>query len=143
MLANNMVIVPNSKLVQSVITNYHLPEPELAVLVELGVHYNSDLQKVEKVTCEVAKEVLQAVPGGIPGFDPFIRYHTFGDSSIKFSVIMRAREFVDNFLIKHEFIKKVQARYQQEGITIPFPIRTVHLEPGAATDSPPAAEPKR
>jgi small-conductance mechanosensitive channel len=143
MLANNMVIVPNSKLVQSIITNYHLPEPELAVLVELGVHYNSDLQKVEKVTCEVAKEVLQAVPGGVPGFDPFIRYHTFGDSSIKFSVIMRAREFVDNFLIKHEFIKKVQARYQQEGITIPFPIRTVHLEPSAATDSPPAAEPKR
>jgi small-conductance mechanosensitive channel len=136
MLANNMVIVPNSKLVQSVIVNYHLPDPELAVLVEVGVHYDSDLQKVESVTCEVAKEVLQTVPGAIESFEPFIRYHTFGDSSINFSVIMRAREFVDNFLIKHEFIKRLRARYQEEGITIPFPIRTVHLERDSVGDSP-------
>ena len=130
MLPNNMVIVPNNKLVQSIITNYHLPERELAVLVEVGVHYDSDLEKVERITCAVAKEILQSVPGGLPGFDPFIRYHTFADSSIKFSVILRAREFVDNFLIKHEFIKKLQARYKEEGITIPFPIRTVYLQDG-------------
>jgi len=35
---------------------------------------------------------------------------------------------VDNFLIKHEFIKRLHARYQKEGITIPFPIRTVYLK---------------
>jgi small-conductance mechanosensitive channel len=130
MLPNNMVIVPNNKIVQSIITNYHLPERELAVLVEVGVHYDSDLEKVEKITCAVAKDILQSVPGGIPGFDPFIRYHTFADSSINFSVILRGREFVDNFLIKHEFIKRLQARYKEEGITIPFPIRTVYLGNG-------------
>ncbi|MGE5307314.1 MAG: mechanosensitive ion channel family protein [Alphaproteobacteria bacterium] len=137
MLPNNMVIVPNNKLVQSIITNYYLPECELAVLVEVGVHYDSDLEKVEKITRAVAKEILQTVPGGLPDFDPFIRYHTFADSSINFSVILRAREFVDNFLIKHEFIKKLQARYKEEGITIPFPIRTVYLqdESSAASDN--------
>jgi small-conductance mechanosensitive channel len=128
MLANNMVIVPNNKVVQNIITNYHLPERELAVLVQVGVHYDSDLEKVERITCAVAKEILQTVPGGLPDFDPFIRYHTFADSSINFSVILRAREFVDNFLIKHEFIKRLQARYKEEGITIPFPIRTVYLQ---------------
>jgi small-conductance mechanosensitive channel len=125
MLPNNMVIVPNNKIVQSIITNYYMPDPELAVLVQVGVHYNSDLKKVEKVTSEVAKEVLQTVPGGVTSFDPFIRYHTFADSSINFTVILRAREFTDNFLIKHEFIKRLQARYREEGITIPFPIRTI------------------
>lgn len=128
MLPNNMVVVPNSKLVQSNIINYHLPEKELAVLVQVGVHYDSDLEKVEKVTREVAREVLQTVPGGVASFEPFIRYHTFNQSSIDFTVILRAREFVDNFLIKHEFIKKLQARYEKEGITIPFPIRTVYLK---------------
>lgn len=128
MLPNNMVVVPNNKLVQSVITNYYLPDRELAVLVQVGVHYDSDLKKVERVTCEVAKEVLQKVPGGVPGFEPFIRYHTFSDSSINFAVILRAQEFVDNFLIKHEFIKKLQERYKQEGITIPFPMRTIQFE---------------
>jgi small-conductance mechanosensitive channel len=129
MLPNNMVIVPNSKLVQSNITNYYLPSPELAVLVQVGVHYDSDLEKVERVTREVAREILQTVPGGVSTFDPFIRYHTFNQSSIDFTVILRGREFADNFLIKHEFIKRLQDRYRKEGITIPFPIRTVYLKP--------------
>lgn len=130
MLPNNMVVVPNSKLVQSVITNYHLPEQELAVLVPVGVHYNSDLEKVERVTVEVAKEVVQTVPGGVPSFQPLIRYHAFGESSINFTVVLRASEFVAGFVVKHEFIKRLQDRYQKEGITIPFPMRTIRFEDG-------------
>lgn len=130
MLPNNMVVVPNSKLVGSIITNYYLPERELAVLVQVGVHYDSDLEHVERVTIEVGKEILQTVTGGVSTFQPFIRYHTFSDSSINFTVILRAKEFVDNFLIKHEFIKRLQARYKKEGITIPFPIRTLYFANG-------------
>jgi small-conductance mechanosensitive channel len=96
--------------------------------VNLGVHYKSDLKKVEKVTCEVAKEVMEQVPGGLPGFEPFIRYHTFGDFSINFSVILRAKEFVDQYLIKHEFVKRLHERYNKEGIVIPYPIRAVNYE---------------
>jgi small-conductance mechanosensitive channel len=135
MLPNNTVVVPNSKLVQSNITNYYLPERELAVLVQLGVHYDSDLEKVERVTIEVGREIMQTVPGGVPGFEPFIRYHTFNESSIDFTVILRAREFVDNFLVKHEFVKRLQQRYQREGIVIPFPIRTVHLKSESKSDA--------
>lgn len=125
MLPNNLVIVPNHKLGQAVIVNYHLPDKELAVVVELGVDYRSDLSQVEQVTSEVGREVMQTVAGGIPGFEPFIRYHTFSDFSIKLSVILRAREFVDQYLIKHEFIKRLHVRYQREGIIIPFPIQRV------------------
>jgi len=126
MLPNNIVLVPNSKLAQSILTNYYLPAKDLAVLVQVGVHYDSDLRHVEKVTCEVAKEVMKTVPGGIPEFDPFIRYHTFADFSINFTVILRAKEFVDNYLIKHEFIKRLHERYRKEGIIIPYPIRAIN-----------------
>ena len=126
MLPNNVVLVPNEKLTKSVITNFHLPEKEMSVLVDLGVHYDSDLKKVESVTCEVARQVMQEVPGGVPGFGPFIRFHTFGDFSIQLSVILRAREFVDQYLIKHEFIKRLQERYRKEGIVIPYPIRALN-----------------
>lgn len=129
MLSNSMIIVPNNKLVQSIITNYYLPEPEIAVVIELGVHRDSDMEKVERVTSEVAKEILQTVPGGVASFQPFIRYHTFGETSINFSAILRARQFTDNFLLKHEFIKKLQARYRAEGITIPPPVRIVYTKP--------------
>lgn len=130
MLPNNIVIVPNTKLVSSQITNFYLPEPELAVLVQVGVSYQSDLERVERVTIEVAKQVLQEVEGGVKEFEPFIRYHTFSDFSINFTVILRAKEYVHKYLITHEFIKRLHRRYQQEGIEIPFPIRTVYVRDG-------------
>jgi small-conductance mechanosensitive channel len=128
MLPNNIVIIPNSKLGQSVLTNYYMPETEMAVLVQVGVHYKSDLKHVEKVTIEVGEEILKEVQGGIADFKPFIRYHTFDDFSINFSVILRCKEFVDNYLIKHEFIKRLHERYNKEGIVIPFPIRDVYIK---------------
>lgn len=128
MLPNNLVFIPNDKLNKAIITNYYLPDKETAVLIEVGVHYKSDLEKVEKVTCEVAKTIMVEVAGGVAHFDPFIRYHTFGDSCIKLTVILRAKEFVDQYLIKHEFVKRLHRRYIQEGINIPYPIRAINYE---------------
>jgi small-conductance mechanosensitive channel len=127
-LPNNMVIVPNSKLASTLVTNYYQPEKEMAVLVQVGVGYQSDLKKVEQVTIDVARGVMRDVEGGVATFEPFIRYHTFADFSVNFSVIMRAREFTDQFLIKHEFIKRLHERYRREEIEIPFPVRTVHIK---------------
>jgi len=126
-LANNVVIVPNGKLASAIVTNYNLPEKELSVLVDVGVSYASDLEKVERVTVEVAREVMREVVGEIPGFEPFVRYRAFGDSSIDFTVILRAKEFGEQYLLKHAFIKRLHRRFAQEGIEIPFPIRTVYL----------------
>ncbi len=127
-LQNNTILIPNSKLANSTITNYYTPEKEMSCLVEVGVSYDSDLEKVERVTIEVAKEVLTKVPGSVKEFQPFIRYHTFSDFSIKFTVILRVKEFVDKYLIAHEFIKELHKRYKEEGIVIPSPIKTVHFE---------------
>lgn len=126
-LPNNNIIVPNAKLASSVITNYYQPEREMSVLVEVGVSYDSDLEKVEQITLDVASEVLNSLSGGVSEFKPFIRYHTFGDSSINFTVILRVKEFADQYVIKHEFIKKLHERYRDEKIEIPFPIRTIML----------------
>jgi small-conductance mechanosensitive channel len=127
-LPNNMVIVPNSKLASTLVTNYYQPEKEMSVLAQVGVSYQSDLKKVEQVTIDVAREVMREVNGGVPEFEPFIRYHTFADFSVNFSVILRAGEFADQFLIKHEFIKRLHERYRREEIEIPFPVRTVNLK---------------
>jgi small-conductance mechanosensitive channel len=126
MLTNNTVLIPNAKLTQTNVTNYYLPEKDLAVRINLGVHYNSDLNKVEQITCEVGKEVMREVQGGVPEFDPFIRYNSFGDSSIGFTAILRGKEYVDQYLITHEFIKRLHQRYTKEGIVIPYPIRAIN-----------------
>ncbi len=126
MLPNNVVLVPNAKLSAAVVTNYHLPDKELAVSVEMGVHYDSDLNKVEAVTLDVARQVLKTVKGAVADFEPSIRYGKFGDFSINFTVGLRAREFTDQYLIVHEFIKALHARYKQEGIVIPYPIQAIN-----------------
>jgi len=51
---------------------------------------------------------------------------------IDFTVILRASEFVDQYLVKHEFVKRLHQRYRQEDITIPFPIRTLVQRQGQA-----------
>ena len=119
-LSNNTVLVPNAKLSQSIVTNYHLPDHELAVVIDASVDYASDLDRVEKITTDVARNVMETVPGGVPGFEPFVRYHTFGDPGIGFSVILRAQEFVDQHLIRHEFVKRLHRRFASEGIAIPI-----------------------
>jgi small-conductance mechanosensitive channel len=125
MLSNNLVVVPNAKLAQAIVVNHHLPSHDLAVLVEVGVDYASDLGHVERVVMDVGRGVMLDVSGGVSDFEPFVRYHTFGESSVDLTVILRAKEFVDQYLIKHEFVKRLHARFAREGIVIPFPIRTI------------------
>ena len=124
-LPNNLVIVPNATLAASIVTNFHQPEHESSVVVQVGVAYDSDLDLVERVTCEVGKEVMRLVDGAVPAHEPTVRFHTFADSSIDFSVGLRASEATAQYLIVHEFIKRLHRRYRQEGIEIPFPVRTI------------------
>ncbi|EFL36335.1 integral membrane protein [Streptomyces viridochromogenes DSM 40736] len=104
----------------------------MTVLVQVGVAYDSDLDHVERVTNEVIAETMAEVEGAVADHEPIIRFHTFGDSRIGFTVILGVGEFSDQYRIKHEFIKRLHKRYRVEGIRIPAPARTVALQQGAA-----------
>lgn len=139
--ALNDLIVPNSKLAEMRILNFDQPSPQLAVTVPIGVAYGSDLDRVERVLLEEARAVEQKVPGGVPEFDPVVRFQRFGPDSVELLVILRAATFPDRILLTSEFLRAVHRRFQQEGIEIPFPQRVVHLAGGESTAqlSPPAA----
>lgn len=130
-LSNNLVVVPNGELAKSNMTNYTRPEQQLTVLVQVGVSYDSDLDHVERVTTEVIAETMTEVTGAVRDHEPAIRFHTFGDSRIGFTVILGVGEFSDQYRIKHEFIKRLHRRYREEGIRIPAPARTVALQQGS------------
>ncbi|MGB3203947.1 MAG: mechanosensitive ion channel domain-containing protein [Crinalium sp.] len=127
-IPNNLVVVPNSKLGSAIFTNYHLPAKEINVQISVGVSYDSDLEKVEYITLEVAKEVMQEVSAGIDDFEPFLLFEKFGESSIDFTVFLRVNEFLDRRIAKHKFIKRLHRRYKQDGIEIPFPKRDVYIK---------------
>lgn len=135
-LPNNLIVVPNAKLADSIVRNYNRPQKEMSVLVDVGVSYASDLEKVEQVTLDVAKKVVQKLQEGKSEYEPFLLYKQFADFSINFTVIFRVHEYVNKFKARHEFIKRLHKRYKQESIEIPFPIRTVHMKQEKG-DSPP------
>eukprot|EP01093_Parvamoeba_rugata_P017652 TRINITY_DN7178_c0_g2_i3.p1 TRINITY_DN7178_c0_g2~~TRINITY_DN7178_c0_g2_i3.p1 ORF type:complete len:377 (-),score=45.39 TRINITY_DN7178_c0_g2_i3:331-1461(-) len=128
MLPNNIVVMPNSMLSQSKVINYYYPEKELSVPVDVGVHYDSDLEHVERVTLEVAREILHSHKWGIDDYDTFVVFHTFDSSSINFTVMLRAEEYFNRFFIKSAFIKEFHKRFRQEGIVIPYPIRAINTQ---------------
>ncbi|MDF5724349.1 MAG: mechanosensitive ion channel family protein [Rhizonema sp. PD37] len=130
-LSNNVIVVPNSKLSSAIFTNYHLPIKEITLTIDVGVDYNSDLEQVERVTVEVAKEVMQEVSPGLLNNEPFIRFQKFGEFSIDFTVYIRLNEFFDIRIARHIFIKKLHKRYKLEGINIPFPTREVYVQGGS------------
>lgn len=128
MLPNNMVIIPNNKLTQSILTNYYLPEQRMAVLIPIGTSYDSDPERVERVVLEEAKKAIGQTPGLLAEPAPFVRFIPgFGESSLDFTLICQVREFTDQYLVQHELRKRIFKRFKEEGIEIPFPQRTVHL----------------
>ncbi|MEU3985187.1 mechanosensitive ion channel family protein [Streptomyces sp. NPDC026672] len=130
-LSNNLVVIPNGELAKTNMTNFTRPEQQLTILVQVGVSYDSDLDEVERVTSDVVTEVMTEITGAVPEHEPAIRFHTFGDSRIGFTVILGVGEFSDQYRIKHEFIKRLHRRYRAEGISIPAPARTVAIQQGA------------
>ena len=120
--SGNLIIVPNARVAQLVVTNFSHPQKDMGIGVDLGVAYSSDLGQVERVAVEIAREVMRDVPGGVPDFEPSVRFHTFADLSVRFTVNLRVREFADQALVKHELVKRISARFRKDGIVIPHTV---------------------
>jgi small-conductance mechanosensitive channel len=123
--SDNMTVIPNSKLATTILTNYSLPKKNLSISVPVSISYNSDMDKVERITLEVAEPLMREF--GIET-KPVFRYKEFGTSSINFTLSMDVNEFSQQYVLRHEFIKRLLKRFKTEGIEIPYPITSVYLK---------------
>ena len=126
---NNLVIIPNSVLADSIFTNYQTPSTAVSVLVNCGVSYDSDLQHVQDVALAACRKVV-AESVHASDFDPIVNFKTFGDSNIDFYIFARARDRVASFRLTSELIKAIHARFKEEGIEINYPVRKIVYEGG-------------
>jgi small-conductance mechanosensitive channel len=55
-----------------------------------------------------------------------VKFQTFGKSNIRFNVLLRAEKVADQYLIKHEFIKQLIKRFNEENIDISYPTREIY-----------------
>jgi small-conductance mechanosensitive channel len=124
-LANNVVVVPNAALAKSIVTNHSLPVPLNNVAVQVFVAHGSNLELVERLALEVAREVQQQVSGAVRAFEPSVRFQTFGEAGIGLAVSLQGQQFADQGLLRHELVKRLQARFNREGIAMPQPPRMI------------------
>ena len=117
---NNTVVIPNSRLSTAIMTNYDVPVKLLVARIACGVSYDSDLDHVERVVLE----------GADKNFEPSIIFINFGESSIDFRVSIGSNDYSGQWAVTHQFIKQLHKRFKEEGIEIPFPIRTVYQRNG-------------
>jgi small-conductance mechanosensitive channel len=128
-LNNNMIIVPNLKLAQAIVTNYYLPEKRMSASFQIGVSYRSDPDQVEKVLLEIARQGTGDIPGLLADPAPSVTFDPgFSESSLGFTVSFTVAEFAAQFNVRNELKKRIFRRFRQDGIEIPFPTRIVHVE---------------
>ena len=120
---NNLVIIPNSKMADTIVTNYYSPVPSMNVIVTCGVSYDSDLAQVERVVMEMAREVVAETPEAVNDIEPRMGFSSFGDSNIDFWVFAQATDRGGTFALKTELVKRIHQRFKDEGIEINYPVR--------------------
>ncbi len=125
---NNLIIIPNNKLSEMILVNQTLPDPSQALVMRVGVGYESDLDKVERAFLEVARQVAAELPGAVTDPEPQVRFESFGESAITVVLVVRVREVRDRIHVSHELIKRIKARCESDGIDIPVPRREVSGE---------------
>ncbi|MDY6932308.1 MAG: mechanosensitive ion channel, partial [Halobacteriota archaeon] len=119
-----MITMPNSDVSNMKITNISMPDVKLKIRVPIGVAYGTDIELVKKILLEIAEEA----PEVLNDPQPDVFFVDFGDSSLNFVLI----SWIGNVRRKMEVIDhincKIKNRFEEEGIDIPFPIRTIYMQ---------------
>jgi len=138
-LANNLIIVPNNKLAQAIVTNYYLPDKRISVSVQVAASSDCDPERVERVLLDVACTAVAEAPNMLAEPAPSVMFEPgFGDSAFAFTVNCQVAEFSNQGQARHELRKRIYRRFREEGITMPYQSQTVYVRP--SPEATPAAE---
>jgi small conductance mechanosensitive channel len=117
-----VVLIPNKQVFENPIKNY-TTSGKRRVDLHLGVSYGDDLEKAKRI----ALQAVEGVPTRLPDRPPEFFYEEFGESSIDFVVrfwipFAKQPDFLE---AQSEAIQRIKKAFDENGITIPFPIRTL------------------
>jgi len=119
-------IVPNKQFVTGTLMNWTLSSGLNRIVINVGVAYGSDTEKVR----EVLSEVLEGHPDLLDDPPPLVTFEGFGDSSLDFVVRCYLPSLDRRLGIIHELHTAIYRRLTEEGIEIPFPQRDLHIRSG-------------
>jgi small-conductance mechanosensitive channel len=125
--SDEQMIIPNSELVQSVVTNYTLADSLCRIVTEVGVSYSSDMHRVREVVTAAATGIV----GRHPDRDPVVYMQEFGDSAVVWQVSIWSEKPWTSPLMRSQLNEAIWFALKESGITIAFPQVDVHFPAGA------------
>jgi small conductance mechanosensitive channel len=120
-LDNQTLVIPNRKIWGDVIKNV-TAQGIRRIDMTFGISYSDDIPKAEGVLGEIIEQQEKILKNP----EPIVRLHALGSSSVDFTV--RPWVKVDDYLeVYWDITRAVKMRFDEEGISIPFPQRDVHI----------------
>ena len=119
---NNLVAIPNKMVVENPLKNHSLT-PTSRVILNCGVAYKSDLEFVKKLVIKTIEDNFDAVEDK----EVIFLYTEFGENAINFETRfwINSRSELEVLKAKDKAIILIKKAFDKEGITIPFPVRTL------------------
>jgi small-conductance mechanosensitive channel len=139
-LGNNIVIVPNSKLAQSVIIDYDLPTPRMAVTIQVTAPYGLDPDRVEALLLEEAAAAARAGAPIAAEPRPHALVSGFTDGGVQYQLNLHVASFRDQFVAQDQVRRRILKRFAAEGIPIPHKPEAGLRQPADAGAAKPEAQ---
>jgi small-conductance mechanosensitive channel len=133
--SNNLVVIPNSRFADTIMTNYNEPHPQVNVYLTCGVSYDSDLHRIEQVCNEVMDEMLNTNPNAVKEYGRYFGFESFGDSNVNFWLFIQARDRLASFDLQTALMESLHRRFNEEGIVINYPVRTLQFPDGMGPET--------
>lgn len=111
---NNVIVVPNKDLANSRIINYVFPTSHIGVKLEIGVAFNSDINKVKGILKEIIADNARILDEPAPG----IYFTGYGSSALNISISFSIRDFRDRLSVVDELNMSIKERFEKDGIDI-------------------------
>ncbi len=125
-LENQVLIIPNSDLCNTMLTNMAFPTSRVKGRINVGVAYGSDVEQVKQLLVLVAGEVADVLADPVPE----AYFVSFGDSALNMALFFWIEEYATLFAITDKINSLILKRFSEHSIEIPFPTRTVKLHKG-------------
>jgi Small-conductance mechanosensitive channel len=120
---DKVLILPNHKFISDIVYNYTQNHKTTREKVTVGVAYGSDVVLVTQLLEQVAASQKQILKNP----KPFVLFDDFGDSALMFSINFFTNDSFRDPRIKSELRYKINAKFKENNISIPFPQRDVHI----------------
>jgi len=124
-LDNQLLIIPNSDLCNTILTNQAFPDNRIKGRINVGVEYGSNVEQVKKLLVNIALET----EGVLKDPSPESFFVSFGDSALNMSLFFWVEDYSTLFATTDKINSMILSRFREHGIKIPFPIRTIVMDP--------------